>query len=102
MDQKPIVMSKDKDQLVMLIERSTKELHDRIDMQKYLLLNVLGRAGKSVPTDLGLELDAPTRKFFKKVLVETIEALEETKKAFKSKKLEELRKRLMDVVKETT
>jgi hypothetical protein len=38
---------------------------------------------------------------FHKVLVETIEVLEETKKALKSKRLEELRKRLMDVLKES-
>lgn len=101
MDQKTVVLGKNKDQLVMLIERSTKELHDRIEMQKYILLKVLGKAGEPVPTDLGLELDAPTKKYFKKVLVETIETLEETKKAFKSKRLEELRKRLMEVLRET-
>lgn len=101
MDQKSIVTDKNKDHLAMLIERSTKDLHDRIDMQKYVLLNVLGRAGDNVPIDLRAVLDEPSKKFFHKVLVETIEVLEETKKAFKSKRLEELRKRLMDVVKES-
>ncbi len=93
MDQKNIVVGKNKDHLVMLIERSTKDLHDRIDMQKFVLLNVLGRAGNNVPIDLYSVLDEPSKKFLQKVLVETIEVLEETKRAFKSKRLEELRKK---------
>lgn len=101
MDQKSMVTGKNKDHLFMLIERSTKDLHDRIDMQKFILLNVLGRAGDNVPIGLCSVLDEPSKKFLQRALVETIEALEETKKAFKSKRLEELRKKLMDVLKES-
>jgi hypothetical protein len=34
MDQKNIVTDKNKDHLAMLIERSTQDLHDRVNMQK--------------------------------------------------------------------
>jgi hypothetical protein len=103
MDQKSIVTDKNKDPLVTLIEKSTQDLHDRVNMQKYVLLNVLGRVKDRTPIALypvESHGDEATRKLFRKVLAETIEALEETKKAFKSKRLEELRKRLMDVLKE--
>lgn len=88
----------------MIIERSTQDLHDRVNMQKYILLKVLGKVKDR--TAIGLcpvesAVDEVTRTLFRKVLAETIEVLEETKKAFKSKRLEELRKRLMEVLKET-
>lgn len=104
MDQKGIVTDKNKDPLVLLIERSTQDLHDRVNMQKYFILTVLGRVKNRAPIEIypvGPTGDEPTRKFFRKVIAETIEVLEETKKAFKSKRLEELRKKLMDVLKET-
>ncbi|MBW2039272.1 MAG: hypothetical protein JRI46_06715 [Deltaproteobacteria bacterium] len=50
------------------------------------------------PADLCSLLDCPHRRLLRQVLTETIEVLEETKKAFKSKRLEGLRKRLMDVL----
>jgi hypothetical protein len=46
-------------------------------------------------------LDCPYRRLLRQVLMETIEVLEETKKSFKSKRLEGLRKRLMNVLMET-
>jgi len=104
MDQKSAVTDRNKDPLVILIERSTQDLHERVNMQKYVLLNVLGRVKDKAPIDLyPVEPvgDEPIRKLFRKVISETIEVLEETKKAFKSKRLEELRKRLMEVLKET-
>jgi hypothetical protein len=101
MDQKDIVTDKNRDPLVMLIEKSTQDLHDRVNMQKYVLLNVLGRVKDKAPVELHTGVDEPSSRLFRKALAETIEVLEETKKAFKSKRLEELRKRLMDVLKET-
>ena len=101
MDQKSVVTDKNRDPLVILIEKSAQDLHDRVNMQKYVLLNVLGRVKDKAPVELHTGVDEPSRKLLRKVLAETIEVLEETKKAFKSKRLEELRKRLMDVLKET-
>ena len=89
----------------MLIERSTQDLHERVNMQKYVLLNVLGRVKERTAIGLCPPVKSAgnevTRTLFRKVLAETIEVSEETKKAFKSKRLEELRKRLMEVLKET-
>jgi hypothetical protein len=101
MDQKTIAADKNKDPLVLLIERNAQDLHDRVNMQKHVLLNVFGRVKDKSPLELHPVVDEPFRKSLRKVLAETIEVLEETKKAFKSKRLEELRKRLMDVLKET-
>ena len=104
MDQKNLVTDKNRDPLVLFIERSTQDLHDRVNMQKYVLLNVLGTVKDKAPVEFypaGPAVDEPSGKSLRKVLAETIEVLEETKKAFKSKRLEELRKRLMDVLKET-
>jgi|GEM_PF-428184 len=103
MDQKEMVTDKDKDPLLMLIERSTQDLHDRVNMQKHVLLNVLGRVKNKAPfvNPVALAGDEPFSKSLRKALAETIEVLEETKRSFKSKRLKELRKRLMDVLKET-
>jgi hypothetical protein len=40
-------------------------------------------------------IDCPLRRLFKQILMEAIEVLEESRKAFKSKQLEGLRKRLI-------
>ena len=93
MDQKNLVTDKNKDPLVILIEKSTQDLHNRVNMQKYILLNVLGRVKDKAPGEfypVGPVVDEPSGKSLRKVLAETIEVLEETKKAFKSKRIEEL------------
>jgi len=87
-----------KEHLKNLIERSTQDLHDRVNMQQHILLSILGEMKDRCPADLCSLLDCPHRRLLRQVLTETIEVLEETKKAFKSKRLEGLRKRLMDVL----
>ncbi len=77
-----------------LIERSTQDLHHRVDMQQHVLLSILGQIKDGCPVDLCVLVNCPYRKLLRQVLAETIEVLEETKKAFKSKKLESLRKKL--------
>ena len=89
-----------KEHLIKIIERSTQDLHHRVDMQGYLLLTIL-KDMKEYPVELCSFMDCPHRKLLRQVLAETIEVLEETKKAFKSKRLEELRKRLMNLLIET-
>ncbi len=96
-----VVAGGNNDPLVRLIEKSTQDLHDRVNIQKEVMLNVLGRASCEIPIEFHPMLDEPFRKLLRQVLAETIEVLEETKKAFKSRRLEELRKRLMEVLKET-
>jgi transposase len=96
------MQSNNREQLKKLIERSTQDLHHRVDMQQHVLLSILGQLKDGCPVDLCALEDCPHRKQLRQVLAETIEILEETKKAFKSKRLEGLRKRLMHVLTETT
>jgi len=63
-------------------------------MQQHVLLSILGQIKDGCPVDLCVLVNCPYRKLLRQVLAETIEVLEETKKAFKSKKLESLRKKL--------
>lgn len=96
-----IPAKRNKTYLIKLIERSTQDLHDRVDMQGHLLRSVLDGIEDGCPVDLCALVDCPHRRLLHQVLTETIEVLEETKKAFKSKRLEKLRKRLMEVLMET-
>lgn len=90
-----------RDHWVKIIEQCTRDLHNRVDMQQSVLLTVLGRIESPPPMAPCSTPDCQHKKLFHRVLLETIEVLEETKKSFKSKRLEELRKRLTEVLKET-
>ena len=91
-----------RDNWIKIIERCTRDLHDRVEMQQSVLLTILGKIESPPPVDPCSTPDCQHKKLFYKVLLETIEVLEETKKSFKSKRLEELRKRLLEVLKKTT
>ncbi len=88
-----------KKDLVTVINRSTEELHQKIDMQRYLMTTLLE---KKVADETIKQLDLPT--FFpsenrlKQAIMETIDVLEESRKAFKSKRLEVLRKKLTQLL----
>lgn len=94
MKQDKVTTQSNREHLKKLIERSTQDLHHRVDMQQHVLLSILGQIKDGCPVDLCVLVNCPYRKLLRQVLAETIEALEETKKAFKSKKLESLRKKL--------
>jgi hypothetical protein len=96
------VTQSNREQLKKLIERSTQDLHQRVDMQQHVLLSILGQLKDGCPVDLCPVVDCPHKRLLRQVLAESIEVLEETKKAFKSKRLEGLRKRLMYALMETT
>ena len=84
---------------IKIIERSAEDLHQRIEMQRHLLLALLGQQQKGhISSDLCTILNCPHRRRLKEAIREAIETLEETKKSFKSKTLEGLRKRLMEVL----
>jgi hypothetical protein len=101
MKQDTVATQRNREQLIKLIERSTRNLHQRVDMQQHVLLSILGQIKDGCPVDLCALVDCPHRRLLCQVLAETIEVLEETKKAFKSKRLEGLRKRLLYVLMET-
>lgn len=91
-----------RDEWIKMIERSTRDLHDHVDGQQRVLLTILGKIKSPPPIRPCSAPDCQHKKLFCRALLETIEVLEETKKSFKSKKLEELRKKLTDLLKETT
>jgi hypothetical protein len=96
-------MEESKSPLIKIIDKSTEDLHQRIDMQRHILTTIIEKKikGTVICPDCILS-DCPHKKKLKEVLTETIEVLEDTKKAFKSKTLEELRKRLMQVLAESS
>jgi hypothetical protein len=84
--------------LIEIIDKSTEELHERIDMHRYLMATILDKRVSENKLNNVL-LPSPHRELrLKKAIEETIEILEETRKAFKSKRLEVLRKKLTSVL----
>jgi len=71
-----------RDHWIKIIERCTRDLHDRVDMQQSVLLIVLGKSPP--PIDPCSRPDCQHKKLFYRVLLETIEVLEKTKRSFKS------------------
>ena len=91
-----------KTDLIKIINNSTKDLHNRIDMQRYILTSVIEKKikGFQICPDC-IFSDCPHKKRLRNVLTEAIGILEDTKKAFKSKRLEVLRKKLIEVLAES-
>lgn len=88
-----------KKDLITAIDRSAEELHQRIDMHRYLMATILEqRVGDGTLKRLSLSSYSPVETRLKDAIEETIEILEQTRKAFKSKRLEALRKRLTHVL----
>lgn len=85
--------------LLKIIDESADELHRQIDMQRHVLTSILeNRVRKNTRCNLYVCWDCPHKRILKETLTETIEVLEDTRKAFKSKRLEVLRKRLIEVL----
>ncbi|MDL1979457.1 MAG: hypothetical protein ACNY01_12575 [Desulfobacteria bacterium] len=88
--------------LIRIIDSSTKDLHNRVDMQRHILATVIDKKIKKAdicPDCLFSE--CPYKKKLKRVLTESIAVLEGTKRSFKSKKLELLRKDFIRLLAET-
>jgi len=90
-----------KTDLMKIVDNTTKDLHNRIDQQRHILAAVIEKKikGLQICPD-SILLDCPHKKRLRDVLTDTIEILEDTKKAFKSKRLEMLRKKLIRVLAE--
>ena len=88
-----------KSDLITAIDKSAEELHQRIDMHRYLMGAILEKrvSDKSIK-QLCLPAGSPDESRLKEAIQETIEVLEESRKAFKSKRLEALRKKLTRVL----
>ncbi|NQT56604.1 MAG: hypothetical protein HQ551_10285 [Desulfobacteraceae bacterium] len=81
--------------LIKVIDKSSEDLHQKIDMHRYLMTTILEqRVGDKTLNTLLLPSYSPDESRLKEVVKEAIEVLEESRKSFKSKRLESLRKKL--------
>jgi predicted nucleotide-binding protein (sugar kinase/HSP70/actin superfamily) len=90
-----------KKDLIEVINKSTEDLHKQIDMFRYLITTILD---KRVIENSLHRFHLPVSHYelrLKESIQEAIEELEETKKAFKSKRLEVLRRKLTSVLIDT-
>jgi len=88
-----------KKDLVTVINRSAEELHQKIDMHRYLMTTLLEKkVDNETIKQLALPTYFPDENRLKQAIMETIDVLEESRKAFKSKRLEVLRKKLTQVL----
>jgi predicted nucleotide-binding protein (sugar kinase/HSP70/actin superfamily) len=89
-------MEMEKNDLMEMIHRNLSQLHQGLDLHRRLLASILGQQGNE-QTQRPV-LDAfPSRlreEKLKEAIREAVEELEESRKAFKSKRLEALRKKL--------
>ncbi len=87
-----------KGSIIEVIDKSTKEIHQRIDMHRYLMATILDKKVSEKTLNHILLPNSHRELRLKETIKETIEVLEETRKAFKSKRLETLRKKLTHVL----
>ncbi len=91
--------SPNKRDLISVIEKSAEELHEKIDMHRYLMTTILDqRVSDGSIKQISLPSYSADEGRLKEAIQEAIEVLEESRKAFKSKRLEILRKRLTQVL----
>lgn len=87
-----------KGNLIEIIDKSAEELHQKIDIHRYLMATIIDKKVNEKKLNHILLPDSHREFRLKKAIKETIEILEETRKAFKSKRLEALRKKLTGVL----
>jgi len=91
--------SPNKRDLISVIEKSAEELHEKIDMHRYLMTTILDqRVSEKNIKQIALPPCSADEGRLKEAIQEAIEVLEESRKAFKSKRLEVLRKKLTQVL----
>jgi len=88
-----------KEEFRSLIKKSAQELHRRIDCHYAHILSMLDGAVDGNESAAIKHSPVPSREDrLKAAFVEAIEVLEQTRKSFKSKQLEALRRRLTQVL----
>jgi hypothetical protein len=81
------------------VDRVAEEMHRRVDHQRRIFRQVLSRRGDAPERQAYCPLvDCERLSRLRGVLQETIEVLEETRSSFKSKRLEGMRKKLIDIL----
>jgi len=84
------------------VDRIATELHERVDHQRAVLRKVLGERcpGREEIRYCPL-VDCPRIEALRSALRETVGVLEESRSAFKSKRLEVMRKKLIEILAES-
>jgi len=82
------------------LNQSAQELQQQLEEHRRLLVRAIEGDAGGIEIENCLLLACPHKRTLKGVLAETIGVLEETRKAFKSKRLEVLRKKLIRVLAE--
>ena len=81
------------------VDRIAEEMHERVEFQRRLLKQVLAGGGNTLDRPAYCPLvDCPRLSRLQAALRETIEVFEETRSSFKSRRLEVMRKRLIDIL----
>ncbi len=86
-------------EILMSLHDRTEELHKRMDMQFALMENLINNSIKK--EELSADKSSQNNERETKLvnaLKDTIDVLEQTRKSFKSKRLEHLRKKLTEVL----
>jgi hypothetical protein len=81
------------------VDRLAEEMHERVEFQRRLLKQVLAGGENALDRPAYCPLvDCPRLSRLQAALRETIEVFEETRSSFKSRRLEVMRKRLIDIL----
>jgi hypothetical protein len=81
------------------VDRIAEEMHERVEFQRRLFKQVLSGGGNALDRPSYCPLvDCPRLSRLQAALRETIDVFEETRSSFKSKRLEVMRKRLIDIL----
>jgi len=81
------------------VDRIAGEMHERVEFQRRLFKQLLAGRGNSLDRPAYCPLvDCPRLSRLQAALRETIEVFEETRSSFKSRRLEVMRKRLIDIL----
>jgi hypothetical protein len=83
-----------------LLKRSAEELRARAEAHQRLLERAVEGSGGSALSEGCALADCPHRRTLRQTLLDAVRVLEDTRKAFKSKRLEVLRKKLIGVLAE--
>ncbi|MHC4479692.1 MAG: hypothetical protein ACYS1C_01785 [Planctomycetota bacterium] len=82
------------------IEKSVEKLKACLEQHRRLLRSLMQNEEDDVALLRCPELACPHERMLRRTLLEAIEVLEQTRKSFKSRQLEQLRKQLMRVLAE--
>lgn len=80
------------------VDRIAQELHERVEHQRAVLRAALGARGAGAAARYCPLVDCARIEALRSAIRETVAVLEETRSAFKSKRLEVVRKRLIEIL----